>query len=430
MAAVAVSICFGTPAAHAITLKGSNGKEVEFHSIHTATPKGITAQIAADSPVIGIPWEKLDLTALATDHPEIHAAYLKAQAGETVTLAGISEGMKKEETETPEKPAEAPPKYEGWVEVQVGKMEFMLQLPGAEPRGVLLISTSDYGSPFTMVSHHERGNGVWSEFQDKHAFALLSYDARTREPDPRVLPEFVKSDMKGGQAVLSALSAFASKLNKPALADLPIAVYGAERTGAAFAYNFIQNHPERVLAATLSKGAFYDVEPTAESVKVPVMFLWGEYSNDAELWASENTELAVLAKVAPMKPFWTNAREFRGSGDLNAAVEYFGKQYLREMIPLRMPAEAPAPAKPAEGEAAEAPAEAAPAPASKPKLKDLDRSKGMVGNLETGETTNLSDPDKVMGENETYLPNQTVAKLWKQLLEGTLEAPAERGKVE
>ena len=40
----------------AITLKGSNGRAVEFHTIKSATPKGITAQMVPDGPVLGIPW--------------------------------------------------------------------------------------------------------------------------------------------------------------------------------------------------------------------------------------------------------------------------------------------------------------------------------------------------------------------------------------
>lgn len=428
---VLAASCLMASSLPAITIKGSNGKAVQFHTVQSATPKGLTAKMTADGNVIGITWDKIDLNALAIDHPDIYAAYQKTTAGESVDL-GMTDVAP---DATSARPAEAPPKYPGWIEVQSGKIEFMLQLPPGEPRGILLLSLDDYGEPFEWVRVHERGTGAWGDFQNKHSFALLTYDANPGEKfsDPTVAPAFMSADKGSGAALMSALKAYEGKLKKPGFSDLPIAVFGSGRTGAGFAYNFVHWKPESILAAVLCQGAFYDATPKEASVKVPIAFVWGEYDNRPELWHSENGPVPVHAKGVPMKSVWTSAMEFRAPANPSPLIEYFGKRYLLEMIPLRMPKEPvtppapepdPAAAKPAEGTAPAAPAEATPPTRAPLEIPELNRGAGMVGNLETGETTNISDPGKVLGENETFLPNAAIAKLWKELLKGELEPPA------
>jgi len=419
--------------ASAITLKGSNGRAVEFHSIKSATPKGITAQMAPDGPVLGIPWEKLDLVALETDQRAIYEAYLRTKEGETIDL-NLAEAM----AEKPSDPASPPPppqeRFMGWMDTKVGTVEFMLQMPAAKPRGILVISLDDFGDSFRYVMGHEKGNGAWSDFQNKHDLALLSYSLGTGNQDPSKLDSFVFAHKGSGKTLLTALKNFATRIKEPGFGDLPIALYGAGRTGAAFVYNFVQAYPERVLAAVVSKGAFYDAEPTEASAKVPMLFIWGQYCTNAQLWKSENSAEPILVKYAAMKPNWTNAREVRGRDEQNQVVEYMAKQYLLKVIPGRMPEEkpAPAPVEPAPDPAA-APAEGAPAAETKPEPPpvpevpepvELDRSKGSVGNIKTGEVVKITDPAADLGPDETFIPNGDVATMWKKYILGELEPPA------
>ncbi len=424
--------------ASAITLTGSNGRAVEFHAIRSATPKGITAQMVPDGPILGIPWAKLDLAALEADQKVLYDAYLRTKEGETIEL-NLDETMAAEPAE-PAAPKPPPEKYLGWMDTKVGAVEFMLQMPAAKPRGILVISLDDFGDAFRYVMGHEKGNGVWSDFQNKHDLALLSYSLGSGRSDAGKLESFALAHKGSGKTLLTALENFATRIQEPAFADLPIALYGAGRTGAAFVYNFVQSHPERVLAATVSKGAFYDAEPTEASVKVPMLFVWGEYCNNAERWRSENSAAPILAKYAAMKPNWTDGRELRGRDDQNQLVEYMAKQYLLEVIPTRMPEEgaAPAPApeskpdapdaegKPAEGESAEETKAESPPEPEIPEPVELDRSKGSVGTIETGEVVKITDPAAELGPGETFLPNAKVAALWKKYILGELEPPAPR----
>lgn len=431
----------GPASLQAISLTGSNGRAVEFHRIKTATPKGITAQMVEDGPVIGITWDKLDLKALEQNQKLIYAAYLRAIEGETINLE-LGPGMEGGGSE-PATPSEgtaeavkpAPPKYPGWLDTSIGKMTFMLQLPMGKPRGVLIVSLGDYGRSFNYLSAHQRGSGAWSEFQNQYDLALMTYSLpeAERNVDPTVPMEFVFAGKGSGKTFESAINDFAIKAEIPDLIDVPIALYGADRSGAAFVYNFVQYRPERILAAVVGKGAFYDAEPTAESAKVPMLFIWGQYCNNHEIWNSPNHAVSVLAKAAPLNPAWTSGREYRGRGEPNPVVEHFGRKYLLEMVEARLPEKKEEPPAPAEGEGddkadgkEEKPEEEPEVPAEEekgPVVLELDRSTGFVGNILTGETVKITDPDAALGEDETYIPNGNVARLWKSFVLGEMEAP-------
>ena len=399
--------------AKAVTLTGANGKAVQFHVIKQATPKGLTAQLAPDGPVIGVTWDKLDLQALERDQKLIFAAYERAIAGETIDL-NLDDAM----TGAPASDGSAPPadapqtaRFPGWLDTKVGKIEFMLQMPLSKPRGILLVSLDDFGHSFRYLAGHDLGKGPWAEFQTKHDFALLSYDADPggNVQDPTKVDDFIYADKGSGRALESALGNFATKLKKPELLELPIAIFASERTGAAFGYSYLNYKPERVIAAVISKGAFYDSAPRPETAKIPILFIWGEYCRNHEMWGSENHAETVLAKAAPLKPNWTNGREFRGTSDLNPVMEYFGRQYLIEMIKMRLPAKSDA----GEGTAA---------------LAEVDRAAGLRGNVETGETAKIGDAAVALREEETYSPNESVANLWKKFVMGELEPPAPGGR--
>jgi len=422
-----------SPTIHAITLKGSNGRAVEFASIKTATPKGITVQMVEGGPVIGITWDKLDLKALEADQKVIHDAYLRAGNGETVELnLGSTSSAPKPGAAKPEpgappaapKPAEnaTESRFPGWLDTKSGGITFMLQMPPKKARGILVVALGDYGDSFLYLSNHQRGSGRWGAFQNKYDLALMTYDVGDAADDDNVVPEFVFAQKGSGKSLLSALNDFAVKSKQEDLKDLPIALYGTQRVGAAFAYNFAQWMPGRVIAAVASKGAFYDAEPSPASFRVPILLIWGQYDNIPELWGSENTAPLVLAKHASKNPIWTNGREFRGQGNQNAIVEHFGVEYLHGVIAMRLPkAESKAEEKPvAEAGAA---AESKPEPPAVPALAEIDRAKGSLGNLETREVLKITDPAAIQTEEETFLPNSDIGKMWKEFIAGEMQPP-------
>lgn len=76
----------GNLLAEPIPIRGANGKTIPFAGVKEALPGGLVLQIQPGGEDTAVPWDKFDLEALKTDHPQIHAAYLKAQAGESTVL--------------------------------------------------------------------------------------------------------------------------------------------------------------------------------------------------------------------------------------------------------------------------------------------------------------------------------------------------------
>lgn len=69
-----------------VNIKGANGRATAFDGVREAVPGGLWLRVTPGSEAIAVSWDKLDLAALETDHPEIHAAYLAAQKGESTLL--------------------------------------------------------------------------------------------------------------------------------------------------------------------------------------------------------------------------------------------------------------------------------------------------------------------------------------------------------
>jgi len=414
-----------------LVLTGSNGREVTFAGIREATPQGLIAQMSAEGEPITIPWETLDLGALRERQPEIHAAYEAAQGGERVALNfGIfGEGAPMQSDTAPAEASASPPaeidatdthtgvrqgRYPGWIDTTVGDMRFFLQMPGGTPQGILFYSVGNDGRAFRYLISHQPGQGQLGQLQAKHRLAILTYSHEYREADPTVLPDFARVEKDSGAKLLLALERIASEIGNPDLKDLPFVLYGTDRVGASFAYHFLQWRPDRVMCALISKGAFYDAEPRADSMEVPALFLEGQYSNDFEIWGAENHFRTLLDIEEVRSSNWTFATEFRTGGGFTQESEYFGFRYLDEMIPLRLPeAVAAADDESEDGDEEE----------ESPKLRipKLDRSKGFVGDLSEWETSRLNDPDAAMEEDKTFIPTSGIATLWKGFVDGSLE---------
>ncbi|MEM7697705.1 MAG: hypothetical protein AAF236_04795 [Verrucomicrobiota bacterium] len=420
---------FGEP----ISITGSNGRAVPFLGIKSAMPGGLITQLAENGPETPVRWEKIDISALQQEHPKIYAAYLSTQQGETVELNLGTFAPPMDEGET----RKSRGRYPGWNDYSVGGITFALQVPPGEPKGILLLSIGDFGDSIRWVQGNEIGSGPFSEFQVSKQFALLSYHKESARTIDKI-DDFVFAEKQSGAALERALEEFGSRLNKPQLTTLPIAVYGRGRTGGAFAYNFVQYRPERVIGASIIKGAFYESAMTEASSQVPMMLIWGEYNNQHEIWQSEHYAQTVLKATADSRPLWSSGMEARGSDIPRPEVEHFAKEYLKEVIELRLVEAPPAPAPPVEDTTGEGEADSEgeaddeeetgtedPEPTG-PTLAALDRADGYIGVIKTGKVSKVKDPSRVLDETETWLPNQDVARMWAKFVTGELVAPDQR----
>jgi len=409
-----------------LVLTGSNGREVTFAGIREATPQGLIAQMSAEGEPITIPWETLDLGALRERQPEIHAAYEAAQGGASVPLnLGVfgsggrmagSDGAAESEREVRQG------YWPGWIDAQIGDVTFVMQMPAGPPRGILVYAVGDDGNAFHSLMGHELGSGQLGQLQAMHRLAIMSYEFKVQDRDPTKLPEFAQVEKQSGAQFLLAIDRIAEQTGRPELKDLPIAVYGRDRVGASVAYHFVQWRPDRILAAVVSKGAFYEAPPREDATEVPVLFIEGQYSNRPEVWQSDNHFHSVFAHELVAKSNWTFATEFRAGGEMSLNSEYFGLKYLDEMVGARLPEASPPGPKPSEEdedeETEDKPEETKP---SAPLLPAVDRSKGFVGKLREMETTKLQDPDAPLKDGETFIPTSDLARIWRGFVDGSLE---------
>lgn len=420
--------------ASAITLTGSNGRKVDFAGIKEARKGGIMVQMVPDGELIPIRWEKLDLNALKEENALLHAAYNLTREGETVEInlgTFAPKGMEHAEGK-PNTPVAAKARWPGWADVKVGGVQFLMQLPLGKPRGILLIAKGYDGNSFRFLMNHQKGSGDWGRFQNEFQLALLcyeyGYDSAT--VDQTKMDAFGFADDKSGKQILDAINQLAIKMNKPEIVDLPLAIYGTDRVGAALAYSFTQWKPERVMAAIAVKGAFYEAEPTAESAKVPLVLSWGQYCNKHEIWKTEDNAQKVFSDHIDQPLNWINAMEYRGRSEIDLLSEHFARKILAELIELRIPdkVEEPKP-KPVseEGDAEtkedgkEDPKE--PEKPEPPQLKEIDRSQGYIGIVKTGETRKMESAGELPAEGETFLPSLKVSQMWRDYVRGEFELP-------
>lgn len=381
----------------AIPLTGSNGNVVDFAGVKSASPAGLRVQVKADDPLLDVGWEKFDLSKLESENPEIHQAYQEALAGKHTELNLGAFAPKDQPAMREQKNYEDGAERHGWFETGAAGGKFAIQLPETEPKSVLLVSMGVDGRSIRYMGGV--GASRWKALTEKFHMAVMSYEFDLSKKgetfDPSKDAPFIYTDAGSGDGVISALEQFAEKSGKTRLKTIPIAVFGADVLGAAFSYNFVQSHPDRVIAAVASKGAFYLGAPSENSAKVPLLLLWGEYDSDIKRWNPTDTHEQAYENSLNLFPNWIHAMEPRGGPGESPLSFEFGRIFLDRMMLARM--------------------------SPNGELLELDRSKAWVGNLQTREIRRMEDPEKVLEAHETWLPNGEVAKLWEDFSTGSLD---------
>ncbi len=404
-----------------VAVKGANGTIANFFGIKAAHPKGMTVQMVKNGPLIPITWDKLDLVALRSDRPHIFAAYqLATQEGKVTELnMGSFEDASIKKSEKVR---------EGYYENTISGIKFALQMPAGKPKGVLvLLLDHPRGNSIDRIPHGFDRESIYPEIREKYRYALMAFNFPGAENlAQKAVSPLVFADKKSGEATLKAIEAFAKDSGNPDMTKSPIILYGNGKNGAAFAYNFAQWKPERVVAAAASNGAFFSLAPSEASAKVPFLCIWGQYNENAERWEATNTREEIFKTHAALNPNWINAMEFRGRDSSSQINDYFVRSFLKKMIDLREPKviEKPkeeVPEDPAkEGEEEEKKPEGPPEP-KEFQFSEIPRESSYVGDMKTFKTSKIEDPAAPLEENQTWLPDSEFAKMWQKLGLGELE---------
>ncbi|MCB1228625.1 MAG: hypothetical protein KDN19_00065 [Verrucomicrobiae bacterium] len=376
-----------------VPLKGANGKVVDFVGIKSGGPDGLKVQLVEDGDSVDVPWEKFDLESLKNDQPVIFKAYEASKGGETTVL-----DLGSFKPNTPSPSAKNMSKGDGqgglfdptgWGELKVGGGRFVMQLPEGDPKGVLLVSVGIDGRSSRYVG---RGRfGKWAEYFEKFQFAVMSYDFPMSRDSGGAGKGYFQPGNASFEATIDAIAKFGSHPRFANAEKIPIALYGFDVPGAAFAFNFAQKYHERVLAAVVAKGAFYSNALSAESVKVPLLLISGENDIEVKSWKPENTMEVVYPQGRELGANWVYAREPRaGSGETMLSMG-FAKLFLQRMILARL------------------------TPTGE--VKSLDSEDSWIGNLETFEI-GRREGSETLSQELTWLPNGEIAKAWANFCQG------------
>ncbi|MBP7777306.1 MAG: hypothetical protein KA371_09275 [Acidobacteria bacterium] len=133
------------------------------------------------------------------------------------------------------------------------KAEFRLWIPAdlARARGVLVLVPGSNGDGRPMAEE-----AFWQAFASRHALAVVACRFTDKPHELGFIEDYVDVSRGSGQALVTALSAFATRSAHPEVATAPLFLWGMS-AGGQFNYEFAAWKPERVAAFVVNKGGIY-----------------------------------------------------------------------------------------------------------------------------------------------------------------------------
>jgi pimeloyl-ACP methyl ester carboxylesterase len=152
--------------------------------------------------------------------------------------------------------------------------EFRLWRPDTNSaiRAVVVLMPGSNGDARAMVE-----DAVWQAFAKKHGLALVGCHITDKPHDQNFIEEYANVSQGSGDALLTALGAFAARTNHPELGSAPLLLWGMS-AGGQFNYEFAAWKPERVLAFVVNKGGIYytALVPRASREVPGILFIGGK----------------------------------------------------------------------------------------------------------------------------------------------------------
>ena len=182
------------------------------------------------------------------------------------------------------------------------KAEFRLWIPPGVTtvRGVALLVPGSNGDGRAQVA-----DSVWQGFAVKHQLALVGCRFTDKPHDQNFLEDYVNVSHGSGQALLDALTGFATGAKHPELATAPMLLWGMS-AGGQFNYEFVAWKPERVIAFVVNKGGvYYSALLPRDARTVPGMLFIG--GKDLEF--RTNTIVGLFAVNRRAGALWALAEE-------------------------------------------------------------------------------------------------------------------------
>jgi len=208
------------------------------------------------------------------------------------------------------------------------KAEFRLWYPnGPGPVvAVLVLVPGSNGDGRPMAQ-----DPFWQEFAARQRLAIVACRLTDKPHDQSFIEEYVNVSRGSGQALVDALSAFASRSNHAELAAAPLLLWGMS-AGGEFNYEFVAWKPERVVAFVVNKGGIYytALAPRA-SREVPGLLFVGE----KDLEFRTHTIAGLFAVNRRAGALWALTEE-PGAAHVVGRSRDLGVMFFEDVLPLRL----------------------------------------------------------------------------------------------
>lgn len=269
------------------------------------------------------------------------------------------------------------------------KAAFRLWLPDGVKtyRAVVLLMPGSNGDARAQVD-----DSVWRDFASRHRLALVGAQIVDKPHEQKFLEEYVNVSEGSGQAVLDALTQFASQSQHPELATAPLLLWGMS-AGGQFNYEFVAWKPERVIAFVANKGGIYYTALTSRAARnVPgILFIGGK-----EPVPSRNTTIkGLFALNRRAGALWALAEE-PGAAHVVGRSRDVALVLFEEALRLRL-------------------GEENPGSQQSDLLKQISENTGFLGDLQTGAYHSAAEPPP-SAEPMAWLLTERVARAWAAMV--------------
>jgi poly(3-hydroxybutyrate) depolymerase len=268
------------------------------------------------------------------------------------------------------------------------KAEFRLWYPSGIPTfdAVLVLVPGSNGDGRGDVDDQ-----FWQAFATKRKLAIVGCRLTDKPHDQSFIEDYVNVSHGSGQALLTALAAFAKRANHPEIANAPLLLWGMS-AGGEFDYEFAAWKPERVIAFIVNKGnIYYTALASREARRVPAILFTGE----KDLEFRTNTIVGLFAVNRRGGALWALAQE-PGIGHAVGRSKDLGAMFFEDVLPLRL---------------------GGPVTNGQTALRQIDEKSGFIGDLKTQSFQPVASAGAVNAP-ASWLPTERIARAWQSVVAG------------
>jgi len=270
------------------------------------------------------------------------------------------------------------------------KADFRLWFPddAGKIRAIVVLVPGSNGDGRPMAADE-----FWQKFATERHLALVACRFTDKQHDQSFIEEYVNVSQGSGQALLDALTAFATQSKHPELAGAPIMLWGMS-AGGEFNYEFTVWKPERVIAFVVNKGnIYYTALAPAAARAVPGLLFTGE----RDLEFRTNTIVGLFAVNRRAGALWALTNE-PGLGHEVGRSKDLGAMLFDAVLPRRLPETGAS----ADGTV------------TLRALSDKDGFYGDPADHTIAPVAGAKSPSKPVA----WLPNERLAKAWQAVVSG------------